>query len=250
VEVAPHDVFFDPDRRLWYCDIEVNWGAAYYPFIRLALARYQPSSISGAHLSNIVLADLMALTPDRSLNVTPTQEPRTKRVNVYGSTFTDSSAHTEAKNAPQSNPLPDGTVLKAPDVASSSVIEVWVERYDPAMGEDFGWKREANAVVTRDTRIVASATVSAAQRTRATKLLQQRQFSVLVQEGLIGAVFVTPTLWGGSVTLPQAPGGPTRYRLVIAEYEEYLVDDDSPYNAIPTKKDRRLVFIEHVEVTS
>jgi hypothetical protein len=37
---------------------------------------------------------------------------------------------------------------------------------------------------------------------------------------------------------------------VIAEYEEYLVDDDSPYNAIPTKKDRRLVFIEHVEVTS
>jgi hypothetical protein len=250
VEVAPHDVFFDPERRLWYCDIEVNWGAAYYPFIRLALARYQPSSLTGAHLSNIVLADFMALTPDRSLNVTPTQEPRTKRVNVYGSTFTDSSAHTEAKNAPQSNPLPDGTVLKAPDVASSSVIEVWVERYDPAMGEDFGWKREANAVVTRDTRIVASATVSVAQRTRATKLLQQRQFSVLIQEGLIGAVFVTPTLWGGSVTLPQAPGGPTRYRLVIAEYEEYLVDDDSPYNAIPTKKDRRLVFIEHVEVTS
>jgi hypothetical protein len=127
---------------------------------------------------------------------------------------------------------------------------VWVERYDPAMGEDFGWKREANAVVTRDTRIVATATVSAAQRTRATKLLQQRQFSVLVQEGLIGAVFITPTLWSGSVTLPQAPGGNIRYRLVIAEYEEYLVDDDSPYNAIPTKKDRRLVFIEHVEITS
>jgi hypothetical protein len=254
VDVAPHDVFFDPDRRLWYCDIEVDWGTAYYPFIRLALARYQPSSIPGAHLSNIVLADFMALTPDRSLTVTATQEPRTKRVNVYGATFTDSSAHTEARDAPQhASTLPDGTVVtvKAPDVASSSVVEVWVERFDAALGEDFGWKREPNAVVKRDTRVLKRATtVSSPQRARATQLLQQRQFDVLIKEELIGTVHITPTLWAGSVTLPQAPGGQTRYRLVIAEYEEYLVDDDTPYNPIPTKKDRRLVFIEQVEITS
>jgi hypothetical protein len=36
---------------------------------------------------------------------------------------------------------------------------------------------------------------------------------------------------------------------VIAEYEEYLIDDETPYNAIPTKKDRRVVFIEQVELT-
>ena len=24
VEVAPHDVFYDEDRRLWYCDIEID----------------------------------------------------------------------------------------------------------------------------------------------------------------------------------------------------------------------------------
>jgi hypothetical protein len=35
--------------------------------------------------------------------------------------------------------------------------------------------------------------------------------------------------------------------LVIAEYEEYLVDDDQPYDGIPTEKGRRLVFVEHVE---
>jgi hypothetical protein len=40
-----------------------------------------------------------------------------------------------------------------------------------------------------------------------------------------------------------------RYRLAIAEYEEYLVDDDRPYDSVPTKKDRRLVFIEYVELT-
>ena len=57
VDIAPHDVFYDDERQLWYCDIEVNWGTAYWPFIRLALARYQPVSLDGAHLSNIVLAE-------------------------------------------------------------------------------------------------------------------------------------------------------------------------------------------------
>jgi hypothetical protein len=66
---------------------------------------------------------------------------------------------------------------------------------------------------------------------------------------LIGKVFITPPLWKGSVTLPQAPGGRTRYRLAIAEFEEYLVDDADPYDQMFTKKDRRLVFIEHVELS-
>ena len=217
VDVAPHDVFYDPDRRLWLCDIEVDFGTTYYPFVHLALARSQPVSVPGAHLSNIVLADFMALTPDRSLTVTPTAEPKTRRVHVYGPTFTDSGAHVEAKNAPQAtSPLPgSGVIVKAPDVASSSVVEVWVERLDPSMGQDFGWKRDAKAVVTKDTTRLPTITVSRAQRARATSLVQKRQFDVLINEGLVH-VIVRPTLWSGSVTLPDAPGGAKRYRLVIA----------------------------------
>ncbi len=253
VEVAPHDVFFDPDRCLWYCDIEVNWGTAYYPFIRLALARYQPTSVSSAHLSNIVLTDFSALTSDRWLNVTPGANAQTKRVSVFGYSYTDSSAHQEAITAPQQQiKLPDGTVhiIKAPDVAATTVVEVWVERFDPAWGEDFGWKRDATAVVTKDGKRPRAVTLTRTQKTRATKLVRERQFATLVTEGLTGPIFVTPTLWSGSVTLPAAPGGSTRYRLVIAEYEEYLTDDAAPYNPIPTTKGRRLVFIEHVEITA
>jgi len=51
------------------------------------------------------------------------------------------------------------------------------------------------------------------------------------------------------VTLPEPPSGGRRYRLVIAEYEEYLVDGLFPYGRVPTAKDRRLVFVEHVELT-
>ena len=69
VAVAGHKVAYDPDRRLWYCDISLASGDAYYPFVRLALARYQPNSVQDAHLSRIVLADFMQLAPDRTASV-------------------------------------------------------------------------------------------------------------------------------------------------------------------------------------
>jgi hypothetical protein len=152
-------------------------------------------------------------------------------------------------------PLPDGTVviLKAPDVAPSSVVEVWVERFDPALGEDFGWRREPDAVVVPEVKTVkrrpAGQSLSAKQRARAQKLLRQGTFDVLLKENLLGKLVITPTLWEGTVTLPEAPGGNIRYRLAIAEYEEYLVDDPRPYDPVPTAKDRRLVFIEYLELS-
>lgn len=257
VDIAPHDVFFDDERQLWYCDIEITWGAAYCPFIRLALARYQPVALHGAHLSNIVLADFMPLVPDRWLNVTQTRDPRTRQVGVFGHTYSDSSSHIEARDAPaESLRLPNGTILDlhAPQVAPSSVVEVWVERLDPALGQDFGWRRESDAIVRQDPAKTPAASSArpkatlATPRVRALDLLAHREFEALVDEDLIGHLFVTPTLWEGSVTLPKAPGGPILYRLAIAEYEEYLVDDAFPYDPIPTKKDRRLVFIEYVEL--
>ncbi len=256
VEVAPHDVFYDEERQLWYSDIEINWGNAYYPFIRLALARYQPVSVDGAHLSNIVLADFMQLVPDRWLNVTRLDDPRMRHINVFGHTFSDSSSHVEAKNAPaKSVKLPDGTILDvhAPTVASSSVVEVWVERLNPALGEDFGWQREPNASVLPDAPLpkkktpVGDKKQLARQRILAKQLLRQRNFDALIAENLIDRLFITPTLWAGTVTLPSHEED-TRYRLAIAEYEEYLVDDTQPYDAIPTRKDRRLVFIEYVDL--
>lgn len=251
VEIAPHDVFYDEVRRLWYCDIEVNWGRSYYPFIRLALARYQPVSVPdanppiwppSAYLSNIVIADFMALVPDRWLNVTRTRDPKTRRVSVFGSSYSDSSGHTEAQGAP--------------DVARSSVIEIWLERFHSVLGEDFGWIRESGASVQRDRPALKNRTAAMTQariardRVRAKDLLRARQFDVLIRDNLIDKVFVTPSLWEGTVTLPvsRAEGDNRRYRIAVAEYEEYLVDGPEPYNPNPTDKDRRLVFIEYVEL--
>jgi len=234
VEIAPHDVFYDEERKLCYCDIEVTWGASYYPFIRLALARYQPTSVAAAHLSSIVFADFMPLIPDRWLNVTHTKDPRTRRVRVFGNTYSDSSSHREANET-----------RRSVRVAPSSMVEVWIEKFDPERGEDFGWSREDRAAVQRDGAPAARPEITTF-KVRATELLRQREFAALLEENIIDRVSVAPVLWDGQVTVPESSDPSVRHRLVIAEYEEYLVDDDTPYDPPVTRKDRRLVFVEHV----
>lgn len=85
VDVAGHCVFYDATRQLWYCDITFDNPLAYSPFVRMALARYQPHSLPGVELSHAVLADFVQLAPDRSavLSIDPAN-PRTALLFVGG----------------------------------------------------------------------------------------------------------------------------------------------------------------------
>jgi hypothetical protein len=70
VAVAGHAVQFREDRGLWFCDIDLDMGDAYFPFVRLALARYQPKAVDDAHLSRVAMTDFIQLTPDRTTSLT------------------------------------------------------------------------------------------------------------------------------------------------------------------------------------
>jgi hypothetical protein len=83
---------------------------------------------------------------------------------------------------------------------------------------------------------------------RARELHQSRHFGQLVAEGLVDKLFPFSNLWRGTVTVPEDFSPEARFRLVVAEFEEYLVDDLEPYDPVPTEKGRRLVFVEHVEL--
>ena len=170
----------------------------------------------------------------RWLNVTHTSNVRARQVRVFGNTYSDSSSHREA----------DAT-RNSVSVAASSVVEVWVEKFDPDRGEDFGWSRVSNARIQREGAAPPRPPLQTF-RLRANELVRQHEFAALLDENLIDRAFLFPVLWQGQVTLPEDPGRGTRYRLVIAEYEEYLVDDTTPYNPPVTEKGRRLVFVEHV----
>ncbi|MGH9023548.1 MAG: hypothetical protein ACRDV9_10690 [Acidimicrobiia bacterium] len=70
VTVVGHAPKFDTERRLWYCDLQLDAGNSYFPFVKLALARYQPHSIVGQHLSRVVFPDFAQLVAERSLSMT------------------------------------------------------------------------------------------------------------------------------------------------------------------------------------
>jgi hypothetical protein len=53
-----------------FCDVGVQAETAYFPFLRLAIARLQPSSLKGLELSEIVLAPSVQLPPHRTVMVT------------------------------------------------------------------------------------------------------------------------------------------------------------------------------------
>ena len=68
--VMAYPVLFDEDRQQWFCDLAINPKNMYFPFVKLALARYQPHSVhkgeTDVSLSSIVMADMMQLMPDRT----------------------------------------------------------------------------------------------------------------------------------------------------------------------------------------
>jgi hypothetical protein len=117
VHVAGHKVEFDSTRDLYYCDIDINIGSAYMPFIRLALARYQPSSVPDAHLSRIVLADYAQLGPNRSASVAFEQGSLTHfHVSLAGVSYAASATKT------------------GPGIARATI-----EERDFALDETVGW---------------------------------------------------------------------------------------------------------------
>lgn len=82
--IVPYDVHFDEEKQMWYADIQVNAGVSYTPFIRLALARYQPYALPGLHLSTINVADIMQLQNNRTASVVFNDPSNKVRASVTG----------------------------------------------------------------------------------------------------------------------------------------------------------------------
>lgn len=125
VSVAPHDVGYDADRGLWYSDLVVKQGAAYMPFVRLALARYQPISITKVELSPVVLAQFAQLSPNRTATVVFNGTDPTKlTLTVSGLTYPTTSSY-----------------------ATRSEIDVLVQEKNPALQGDLAWSTVATSTL-------------------------------------------------------------------------------------------------------
>ena len=194
VGVAAHAVQYDADRGLWFCDIDLDDRGAYTPFVRLALARYQPRSMNGMHLSRVVLADFAQLLPDRALSVVTVG-------NMANLTLSGPS------------PVAGASPLNIVDV----VLET-----SPADGGDMDWAPATDAVRLAGTyskgrgpgQVYARPTIGD---------------RIKVNPGAL-ALLRPEARWTGSLTLPAPNASRPRRRLTIREYEGFRPDEGATAN--------------------
>lgn len=187
VVVAGYDVGYDADRDLVVCDLAVEpTPPSYFPFVRLALARFQPSSVPGCELSRVVLADQVLVPPERTVTATPGPAPGTLRLEVTGF----SAVPTESPFI-QVFPPPPVIPVVSPAPAFLPLVTVEVEEREFGTDPDVGW---------RPARAEAGVAVHAEVVNR------------------------SPTLWRGTVTVPAGPAG--RFRIVVREAEPISADSD------------------------
>ena len=233
VDVAPHVVGYDAERKLWYADILINPPRdAYYPFVRLALARYHPLSLPGAHLSSVVLTEFQQLVPDRMAVVTRGGSSAT--VAIYGTLPQD------GRDSPKFGQF----------VAE---VQVLAAGGDP----DLDWMSAGQT--TGGLRLDPNITASGMN------LVQQYPSAAHQPQGHAGWPAVAQTgaippqrlgmlqpdeiwrnqqqlLWQATVPLPGAPPGGKR-RLLITESESYRTTEDSP-----DFDGRRIVYLDTIEI--
>lgn len=70
VSLALYQPQYHEAEQRWYVDVVIKPDDnAYYPFVRLCLARYQPNAIEGCELSEIVSTEFIQLIPERVASV-------------------------------------------------------------------------------------------------------------------------------------------------------------------------------------
>ncbi len=113
---------YNAERQLWYVDVAFDPRATFWPFVRLAVARYQPDSVAGAHLSTPVRLDYVQLAPERAASVSRTDDMHA-RVAVAGFAGHRSAASRDY----------------ARSVAASRRLVARLQKRDAEIGGDLGW---------------------------------------------------------------------------------------------------------------
>jgi hypothetical protein len=127
---------FSSDRGLWFVDVALDPGTAFWPFVRLSVARYQPSSLPGLHLSPVVRCDFAQLPPHRTATISRPDD-RQARVVVTGPVGVPGGLTPVGLDIPS-------FLLK---LASSRTLRARLERRIPEIGTDLGWQAVASTTL-------------------------------------------------------------------------------------------------------
>ncbi len=118
---------YNKQRELWFVDVAIDPGPQFWPFLRLAVARYQPESVNECHLSAPVRCDFVQLPPERAASISRTDD-RHVRVVVGGPVGTRPVSRRDSWEQ---------------EIERNRQVIARLQRRDPAIRSDLGWKTVA-----------------------------------------------------------------------------------------------------------
>jgi hypothetical protein len=196
VAVLGYQPEFDPERQLWFADVAVDPGTAFWPFIRLAVARLQVNSLPDMDLSAVIHCDFVPLPPQRTATVSRPDEQHV-RVVVTG---------------PVGVPGGLGGANFFEMLAASRTVRARLERKVPGVDTDLGWE----LVTSLDLPVLGldGTTVSWAGS------LQLPAALAPARPGADGTLRVTVEEWERLPADPATPRGPAtvQARIVYADH--------------------------------
>ncbi|USQ80189.1 hypothetical protein NF556_00560 [Ornithinimicrobium faecis] len=219
VMVLGYQPEFHPGRKQWFVDIAMDPGDSLWPFVRLALARYQPDSLPGHDLSPVALADWVQPLPERIATANRRTE-ETVRMTVTGPigiTRLPRRGATVGTGVPGTGTVAEGSgPLEAADgiLRASRELFVTIQEAPGAGGGDLEWTDHA------------------------------RERLLLV--GLDGL----RATWSVEVPLPEpvpmaTPGSSKQFRVLVEEIEYFDADpDEGPKEGVPATA-QRVVYADH-----
>ncbi|MEN8239032.1 MAG: hypothetical protein ABFR53_07520, partial [Actinomycetota bacterium] len=199
---------YNKERELWFVDVAIDPGDKFWPFVRLAVARYQPDSLDGCHLSEVVKCDFLQLMPERTASVSRT-DIRHVRVVVSGPIGTRGGSEEEPFPPPRSD---------APEaIRRNRRVVARLQKLDPNIPTDLGW----------DTIDTIELKVRGQGRTDA-------------EAAWVGEL-------AAQEDIPLAkPGDQTQWRVTIEEWEQLLGDRADLGERGPREWERRLIYADEV----
>jgi hypothetical protein len=196
VGVLGYQPEYDAERQMWFADVAIDPGSAFWPFIRLAVARLQVNSLPDMDLSAVIHCDFVPLPPQRTATVSRPDEQHA-RVVVTGPVGVPGG-------------LGGSTFLQM--VAASRTMRARVERRVPGVDTDLGWELVSSVdlpVLGLDGTTVSWAGV-----------LELPSALAPARPGDDGALRVTLEEWERLPADPATPRGPVtvQARIVYADH--------------------------------
>ena len=235
VKVVGHRVHWDETRGLWYCDIELDAGATYMPFVRLALVRYQPNALPGQKISKVVTAEFAQVLPRRRAVFGVKDGKASLRLHGHVPLGGPMNYNVDSSHLNRSFPL--GLL----DTGRNR-FELVLQTRDPAIDSDLAWtdKKVLDSAViggsaggfTVTPGLVPGSMFSTdAAPAATTRVVETRAGRSVTLDatlrrnlGAIGSVtsLLDPAIWNVSEDLMNTGNKPAR--LMLREFERYYTD--------------------------